>query len=216
MAMTNIQTWKDNLGDQTMTNIQRTFSRQWLILKITQSKVSSFEIGKKLLKISPHGSYHPLPNSGSHAQCSLQANHISFVYVSCLSNCLQWLPSRRSWQQRPSPPPRSQISPPMLPPSRRSPSRSPPPPPPPCFLCLYTTRAGQLTLVTLLSLLSSWPWPSWPCWQSWPWPLWSPHLTWVSWRSRAWTTAHWVRSTAPILVTARECRRHTWIRAKLH
>ena len=84
MAMTNIQTWKDNLGDQTMTNIQRTFSRQWLILKITQSKVSSFEIGKKLLKISPHGSYHPLPNSGSHAQCSLQQsqNDVSKIVTS--------------------------------------------------------------------------------------------------------------------------------------
>ena len=95
----------------------------------------------------------------------LQATHISFVYVSCLSNCLQWLPSRRWWQQRPSPPPRSQISPPMLPPSRRSPSRSPPPPPPPCFLCLYRSAdfghpavtfeqltLAQLTVLTKLTV----------------------------------------------------------------
>ena len=89
-------------------------------------------------------------------------NSVFYTYVSCLSHCLQWLPSRRWWQLRPSPPTRSQSSPPMPPPSRRSPrspppwspTRSPPPPPPPCFLCLYTTRAGQLTFVTLLSLSS--------------------------------------------------------------
>ena len=92
----------------------------------------------------------------------LQLLTSSLLYVSCLSHCLQWLPSRRWWQLRPSPPSRSQSPPPMPPPSRRSlrspppwsPSRSPPPPPPPCFLCLNTKKAGQLTFVTLLSLLS--------------------------------------------------------------